>query len=70
LLALQALTTRGWRTFANPRARAGDGKWSFRYRFTSTSVRTRYSFRVVAPAEAGYPYARNVSPTTRVLVTP
>ena len=70
LLALQALTTRGWRTFANPRARSTDGKWSFRYRFTSTSVRTRYSFRVVAPAEAGYPYARSVSPTTRVLVTP
>ena len=70
LLTLQALTTRGWRTFANPRARAGDGRWSFHYRFLNTPVRTRYSFRVVVPAEAGYPYARNVSRTTRVLVTP
>lgn len=54
LLSLQALTSRGWRTFATPRARAKDGRWNSRYRFTGTSSRTRYAFRVVAPAESGW----------------
>lgn len=70
LLSLQALTARGWRTFATPRARAKDGRWSSTYRFTGTSFRTRYAFRVVAPAESGYPYERGTSRTARVLVTP
>lgn len=70
VLALQALTQRGWRTFATPRARAGDGRWRFWYRFTGTSVRSRYSFRVVALSEAGYPYAQGHSPTTHVVVHP
>jgi hypothetical protein len=35
LLALQAHTSKGWRTFATPRARASDGRFSSRYRFTS-----------------------------------
>jgi hypothetical protein len=70
ILALQALTTKGWRTFATPRARAGHGRWSLRYRFTGTPVRTRCSFRVVAPVESGYPYAQGASKVTRVLVNP
>jgi len=70
LLALQALTTRGWRTFANPRARNTDGRWQWKYRFTGTTARTRYAFRVVAPAESGYPYAQGTSTVTRVLVDP
>jgi hypothetical protein len=70
ILALQALTTKGWRTFATPRARAGRGRWSLRYRFTGTPVRTRYSFRVVAPVESGYPYAQGASKITKVLVNP
>ncbi len=70
ILALQALTTKGWRTFATPRARAKDGRWSLRYRFTGTPTRTRYSFRVVTPVESGYPYAQGTSRTARVLVTP
>jgi hypothetical protein len=70
VLALQALTARGWRTFATPRARATDGRWRFRYRFTGTNVRARYTFRVVALSEAGYPYAEGRSSTTRVVVYP
>jgi hypothetical protein len=70
LLALQARTRRGWRTFANPRARAVDGRWQFRYRFTGTTVRSVYVFRVVVPQESGYPYARGTSANTQVLVTP
>ena len=70
LLALQARTARGWRTFANPRARAGDGRWRFSYRFTGTAARARYAFRVVVPAESGYPYAEGNSKTIQVLVNP
>ena len=68
LLALQALTSRGWRTFATPRASARDGRWSFRYRFTGTPVTTRYTFRVVVPQESSYPYARGTSKVAHVLV--
>jgi hypothetical protein len=70
LVTLQALTRRGWTTFGNARARTTDGRWSYRYRFTGTTVRSRYTFRVVVPAESGYPYARGASRTTRVLVNP
>jgi hypothetical protein len=70
LVALQAKTRRGWRTFANPRARASDGRWEFRYRFTGTSVRSLYAFRVVVPEESSYPYARGTSKIVTVLVTP
>ena len=55
LLTLQALTTRGWRTFATPRARAGDGRFSVPYRFTSTPTTTKYSFRVIVPKETELP---------------
>jgi hypothetical protein len=70
LVLLQARTRRGWRTFASPRARAGDGKWEFRYRFTGTTVRSLYAFRVVVPEESSYPYARGTSRIVTVLVTP
>jgi hypothetical protein len=68
LLALQANTSHGWRTFATPRASGHDGRWTYRYHFTGTAVTSRYAFRVVAPAEAGYPYASGTSPVVRVLV--
>lgn len=70
LVTLQALTRRGWTTFGNARARARDGRWTYRYRFTGTTVRSRYTFRVLVPTEAGYPYAQGVSARTRVLVSP
>lgn len=68
LLAIQARTDRGWLTFATPRARALDGHWSYRYRFTGTSSTTRYTFRVLAPQETSYPYASGASRLTTVLV--
>ena len=70
LVTLQARTRRGWTTFGNARARASDGRWTYRYRFTGTTVRSRYTFRVVVPAESGYPYAHGASKRTRVLVNP
>lgn len=70
LVTLQALTRRGWTTFGNARARAKDGRYSYRYRFTGTTVRSRYTFRVLVPAESGYAYVQGASKTTRVLVDP
>ena len=67
LLTLQARTSRGWRTFANPRA-GRNGRWSHRYRFTTTTVTTRFAFRVLVPRESAYPYAAGTSPAVRVLV--
>jgi hypothetical protein len=68
LVTLQALTTRGWETFANARARSGDGRWSYRYHFTGTTSTSRYAFRVVVPVDAGYPYAQGISQVAHVLV--
>jgi hypothetical protein len=68
LLALQAQTRRGWRTFATPRAREQDGRWTYRYRFTGTLTTARYAFRLVVPSESGYPYAQGISPVATVLV--
>jgi hypothetical protein len=68
LLVLQARTPRGWRTFATPRARGQDGRWSYRYEFAGTPVTTRYSFRVVAQEDSSYPYASGASKVATVLV--
>ncbi|HEY4278081.1 MAG TPA: carboxypeptidase-like regulatory domain-containing protein, partial [Conexibacter sp.] len=68
LLTLQALTSRGWRTFATPRAGGRDGRWTYRYHFTDTTSTVRYAFRVIAPKEAGYPYEEGISRVARVLV--
>ena len=68
LLALQAFTARGWRTFATPRASESDGRWRYRYRFTGTTATVRYSFRVVIPRESSYPYAAGSSRVAKVLV--
>jgi hypothetical protein len=68
LVALQAHTTRGWRTFATARAQGERGSWSYRYRFTGTTSTARYAFRVVVPMESSYPYAEGRSPVARVLV--
>jgi hypothetical protein len=68
LLTLQARTSRGWRTFATTRARGTRATWRYRYRFTDTTSTVSYAFRVVVPAESGYPYVRGVSKTARVRV--
>jgi hypothetical protein len=68
IVALQAHTTRGWRTFATARARGEHGQWSYRYRFTGTTSTARYAFRVVVPMESSYPYAEGRSQVARVLV--
>ena len=69
LLTLQARIPGGWRTFGTPRARATDGRWSYRYRFTRTPTTSRYTFRVVVPHEAAFPYVTGVSRRLTVVVT-
>jgi hypothetical protein len=68
LISLQARTSRGWRTFGTTRARGKRGAWSYRYQFTDTTTTVAYRFRVVVPAESGYPYVLGVSKSTRVRV--
>jgi hypothetical protein len=68
LLTLQARIPGGWRTFGTSRARAKDGRWSYRYRFTRTSTTSRYTFRAVVPRDAGFPYVTGTSRHLSVVV--
>ena len=56
LVQLQAYSRGRWLTFATPRADRGTGRWSYRYRFTSTRGTVRYRFRARIPQESGFPY--------------
>jgi hypothetical protein len=68
IVTVQAWTSRGWLTFGNARARAKDGKWSYRYTFTGTTRTSRYRFRAVIPREETYPYATGTSRVIAVVV--
>jgi hypothetical protein len=68
LLTLQARIPGGWRTFGTPRARAKDGRWSYRYTFTRTPATARYTFRVVVPHEESFPYVTGTSRALKVVV--
>ncbi len=68
LLQLQVYSRGGWRTFATPRADAGNGRWKQRYRFTATRGTVRYRFRARVPREAGFPYDAGSSRTVAVSV--
>jgi hypothetical protein len=45
-----------------------DGQYRARYRFTSTTRRTRYRFRALVPRQAGYPWLEGTSRPQSVLV--
>jgi hypothetical protein len=68
LVQLQAYSRGRWLTFATPRADRGTGRWSYRYRFTSTRGTVRYRFRARIPQEAGFPYIVGHSNWLRVMV--
>ena len=68
LVQLQAYSRGRWLTFATPRADRGTGRWSYRYRFTSTRGTVRYRFRARVPQEAGFPYIVGHSHAVRVVV--
>lgn len=63
---------RRWRIFDTTRARAKDGRFSYRYTFRRTTVPIVYVFRVVIPASgaSGYPYTPNASRARSVRVDP
>jgi hypothetical protein len=46
------------------------GKFSARYRFTSTRTTQRYSFRAVVRRDPNFPYAPATSRIVKVLVRP
>ena len=68
LLEMQAYFRGRWRTFSTVRSDLA-GRWYFPYQFGGTTGRVLYRFRVLLPAEGGYPFGTGISPVVRVLVT-
>jgi 5-hydroxyisourate hydrolase-like protein (transthyretin family) len=68
LVELQAYFRGRWRTFSTVRTTSG-GRWRFPYRFGATFGRVTYRFRVVLPAEGGYPFVTGRSRVVGVVVT-
>ncbi len=67
LVELQVLLRGRFRTFATTRA-AGDGRWSYDYRFDGTRGRQVYRFRARIPRESNYPFGTGRSAIARVRV--
>ena len=68
LVELQVFTRRRWRTFAQPRASATTGRWSFQYRFEAVRGRARFRFRARVRREASYPFHSGTSRDVAVTV--
>jgi hypothetical protein len=68
LVELQVYTRRKWRTFAQPRASATSGRWSYDYRFDTVQGREAFRFRARLRKEQGYPYELGMSREVRVVV--
>ncbi|MDQ2675323.1 MAG: hypothetical protein M3Y34_00810, partial [Actinomycetota bacterium] len=67
-VAIQARGTGKWIRIEGGRTDRG-GRWSGRYRFTSTTATRTYAFRAVIRRQPGYPYEPGRSKTRRVTVT-
>jgi hypothetical protein len=66
-VALQARVGHRWRTFKIvPTDR--DGHFRGLYRFTATTITTRYTFRALVKRQGGYPYEPGPSHRQRILV--
>jgi hypothetical protein len=68
LVELQVFTRGQWRTFAQPRASARTGRWSYAYRFEAVRGRERFRFRARIRKETGFPYDLGVSRQKSVTV--
>jgi hypothetical protein len=68
LVELQVFTRRRWRTFAQPRASARTGRWTYQYRFEAIRGHARFRFRARVRNEAGYPFHTGTSRSVRVTV--
>jgi hypothetical protein len=67
LVEMQAFFRGRWRTFSTLRTDRG-GRWHFRYRFGATRGTVRYRFRILIPAEGGYPFDSGRSRVVNVTV--
>jgi hypothetical protein len=68
-LNLQAVRDGRWAGFADPFRTDAEGHFRFRYRFTRTLGVQRYSMRIRAGAQAGYPYVSGFSKRMSIRVT-
>jgi hypothetical protein len=68
LVELQVYSRGQWRTFAQPRARAGSGRWSHAYRFETVRGRASFRFRARVRRQPGYPFMTGASRAVRVVV--
>ena len=68
LVELQVFTRKRWRTFAQPRAAADTGRWSFMYRFETISGNVSFRVRARIRRQSNYPFAQGGSKTVRVHV--
>jgi len=68
LVELQVYTRGKWRTFAQPRADATTGRWSYRYRFESVRGVLGFRFRARVRKETGYAYELGRSRRISVIV--
>ncbi len=68
LVELQVYSRGQWRTFAQPRAAAGTGRWSYRYRFETVRGRATFRFRARVRRQPDYPFTTGASRPVRVKV--
>jgi hypothetical protein len=69
IIRVRGAGSRRWYRAGETRARV-DGRWSWAYRFSRTTTRTVYIFRVRIPHSSGYPYGVGKSRSVRVVVSP
>ncbi|MBE2316690.1 hypothetical protein DVA67_011950 [Solirubrobacter sp. CPCC 204708] len=68
LVELQVRTRGQWRTFAQPRASAQTGRWSYRYRFQTVQGGARFTFRARIRRQPGLPFTTGHTRTVHVRV--
>ena len=68
LVELQVFSRGQWRTFAQPRAVAGSGRWAYRYRFETVRGRATFRFRARIRRQPDYPFTTGSSSSVRVKV--
>ena len=70
LIQIQYLDGRKWRPAVKLGHTNGTGRFAIRYRFRRISRPTRIHFRILVPAEGGWPYATGASRVRTAFVSP
>ncbi|MDA0166292.1 hypothetical protein OM076_38865 [Solirubrobacter ginsenosidimutans] len=68
LVELQVRSRGQWRTFAQPRASAKTGRYTYRYRFETVRGRASFKFRARIRQQPGFPFVTGTSRAVRVQV--